>query len=367
LALFKTNLTNSVDFLVFASMRPILLKGHERSITSLRFNRDGDLLFTTSKHPNFAVWYSDNGERLGTYHGHNGAVWSIDIDRHSEQLITGSADTNAKLWSVETGREITSWGHKAPVRSAQFSYGDKRFLTVTDGVFGLLPAIYVWDLNADARLTTKPIMELQGRGEAKIQYAAWGPLNETILTSCEDGTIRVYDVRNGEQIKTISDHTKAVMQLNFSPNRKMFVSASKDGTAKLFDAKTYKHLKTYDTGRPVNSAAISPNSDYELIMLGGGQSAESVTTTRVDNTQFRVRMFHSIFEEELASVQGHFGPVNVLSWTPDGRGFASGGEDGYVRLHHFDESFFTEFHKDNLRKRGAPADAKEEEEEELLE
>lgn len=61
-------------------MRPILLKGHERSITSLKFNREGDLIFTASKYPTFVVWYTHNGERLGTYEGHTGAVWSVDVD-----------------------------------------------------------------------------------------------------------------------------------------------------------------------------------------------------------------------------------------------------------------------------------------------
>jgi len=37
---------------------------------------------------------------------------------------------------------------------------------------------------------------------------------------------------------------------------------------------------------------------------------------------------------------GHFGPVNALTFSPDGKGFASGGEDGYVRLHHFDKSYY---------------------------
>lgn len=25
------------------------------------------------------LWYSDDGERIGTYSGHNGAVWTCDI------------------------------------------------------------------------------------------------------------------------------------------------------------------------------------------------------------------------------------------------------------------------------------------------
>jgi len=97
-------------------------------------------------------------------------------------------------------------------------------------------------------------------------------------------------------------------------------------------------LKTYDTGRPVNAASISPLKEH--VIVGGGQSAEAVTTSRMDSSQFKVRFFHKIFQEELGSTAGHFGPVNTLSFSPDGHSFASGGEDGYVRVHHFDQSYF---------------------------
>jgi len=125
--------------------------------------------------------------------------------------------------------------------------------------------------------------------------------------------------------------------LAYNKNKTLFVSASRDGTAKLWDSKTFKVIKTYNTGRPVNSAAISPLKPE--VIVGGGQSAAEVTTTRVDTNQFRVRFFHMIYEEEIGSVAGHFGPCNVVSYSPDGSGFASGGEDGYVRLHHFDNDY----------------------------
>lgn len=47
--------------------QPILLQGHERAITQVKYNSDGDLLFTTAKDQKPTVWYSDTGERLGTY------------------------------------------------------------------------------------------------------------------------------------------------------------------------------------------------------------------------------------------------------------------------------------------------------------
>lgn len=321
-------------------MRPILLKGHERSITSLKYSREADLLFTTSKSPNFAVWYTSNGERLGTYNGHTGAVWSVDVNRATTSVLSGSADTSAKLWDAEYGKDVQSWSHRAPVRSVNFAFGDESFLSVTDQVLGYLPAIYIWDVRSNTR-SPKPVMEITGRNEAKMLQASWGELNKTIYTANEDGTVRVYDVRNGEQLKVIHDTQKPVMQLSWNKNRTLFITSCKDGNARLYDAKSFQLLKTYHTGRPVNCASISPIR--EEVMLGGGQSAESVTTTRVDNAQFRVRLFHLIFEEELGSIQGHFGPVNVVSYSPDGKGFASGGEDGYVRLHHFDATYFTKF------------------------
>lgn len=57
-----------------------MLHGHERSITQIKYNREGDLLFSCAKDSQPNVWYSINGERLGTYKGHTGAVWCLDVD-----------------------------------------------------------------------------------------------------------------------------------------------------------------------------------------------------------------------------------------------------------------------------------------------
>jgi len=312
----------------------LLLKGHERAITSLTYNFDGDLIYTASKHTSFACWRTENGERLGTFDNHGGAVWSVDIDRSTSKVLSGAADNTARAWDAATGREILSWQHKAPVRSVSYALGDQIFTSVTDHVLGYMPTVCIWDVNQRGG----PSMEITGRNETRILQAVWGPLNRTIITANEDGRIVIYDTRTGQQLKSIDDHTKGVMHIAMNKQRTMFVTASKDGTSRLYDSSTYQHLKTYFTGRPINACSISPIRDE--VILGGGQSADTVTTSRVDKAQFNVRFYHLIFEDEIGSVQGHFGPVNALSFSPDGEGFASGGEDGYVRLHHFDKSYF---------------------------
>ncbi len=64
-----------------ASQRPILLHGHDKPLTLVKYNADGDLLFSSAKDKAAVVWRSDTGERIGTYDGHRGAVWSLDVTR----------------------------------------------------------------------------------------------------------------------------------------------------------------------------------------------------------------------------------------------------------------------------------------------
>ena len=54
-------------------------------MTQVVFNKEGDLLFTASKDDTINVWFSSNGERLGTYSGHNGTVWSLACDCESTE------------------------------------------------------------------------------------------------------------------------------------------------------------------------------------------------------------------------------------------------------------------------------------------
>lgn len=55
------------------------------------------------------------------------------------------------------------------------------------------------------------------------------------------------------------------------------------------------------------------------ILLVNGQSAAENAITRVDSTQFASRIYHKIFQEELALLLGHFSPVNDVRFNPNGR------------------------------------------------
>jgi translation initiation factor 3 subunit I len=112
-------------------------------------------------------------------------------------------------------------------------------------------------------------------------------------------------------------------------------------------------LKTYVADTPLNTAAITPKKDF--VILGGGQAAMDVTTTSARQGKFEARFYHKIFEDEIGRVKGHFGPLNTIAVHPQGLGYASGGEDGYVRMHTFDKAYFDfryEVERESARNQG---------------
>lgn len=317
-------------------MKPISLHGHERSVTQIVYNREGDLLFSSAKDQNPNVWYSINGERLGTYDGHGGAVWCIDVDWETKNFLSGAADNTIRLWDVETGKMTERIDTRSAVRTCAFSYSGNMVAYSTDRAMGQQCVITVVDTRTFNQ--EKPIMSLPIPAKGpKVTSLIWNGLDDLLVTGHDNGDIVQWDVKTHQKVKISSEHQKAISDLQLSSDRTMFISASKDSTAKLWDMDTLKDKKTYKTERPVNSAAISPNKDH--VVLGGGQEAMDVTTTSTKIGKFDARFFHLVFEEEFAKVKGHFGPINTVRFHPDGNSYSSGGEDGYVRINYFDNDY----------------------------
>jgi len=323
-------------------MKPISLHGHERAITKIRYNKDGDLLFSSAKDKSPNVWFSINGERLGTFEGHEGAVWSIDCSWDSTKVITGAADQTCRLWDCETGKQLAAFETKTAVRNVHFSFSGKLVFFTTDQAMKYPYEISVVDLSSGSQESVFNFVNPGQKSAEKPSAALWGPLDQSLITGHDNGFMTKWDLRNpGEKLIDEQRHKQTVndMQYRTFDDQTMFVTASKDCSSMLMDSETLEVKKVYKTGRPVNSAAISTIRDH--VVLGGGQEAMSVTTTDVRSGQFQARFFHMIFEtEEFAGVKGHFGPINSLAFHPDGKSFSTGGEDGFVRIQSFDPEYF---------------------------
>lgn len=241
---------------------------------------------------------------------------------------------------METGNKISELQlDSAPIRISRYAQGCREGLYVIDALAGVLSSIIVgFDVN-QFKKTPKDcdIFKFSVTEKPKVTVAIWGYLNKTIITGHEKGYICVWDTKTNEPLLEKKIFDKNVTDIQMDTTYAFFVASSKDHSAKIIDANTLEVMKVFKADRPLNSVSLSPIRPH--VIVGGGQEAADVTTTHHEG-KFRVRFFHVAYGEEIGSVEGHFGPVNTLEFSPDGRSFTSGGEDGYIRINHLDDDYF---------------------------
>jgi len=335
-------------------MHPYLLHLHERPLTLVKCNLDGDFFISCAKDGAVTLSRTDTCERIGTYQtaaagqgGSQPAIFAVDITLDSRYVVTAGADGKLVFYTFE-GDQVSELNHGGILKYVEWNQkpGDQNKVVTCNDKFksasGSVPnRIMIWQFEPLKRLLC-----IDEHLPMKATKVKWGPFDETLVSIFEEGTIIIWDaVKNGEQIKLIQAHNAPVTSLNFTDDRMLMITCSKDATAKLWAMDEYECVKTYKTDRPLNDAVICPTyqrKDGKMhILMGGGQDAKDVTTTGASSGKFEALLWHMVYEEEIGSVKGHFGPMNTVCWFPDGRGFVTGGEDGYVRVHHLDPEYFT--------------------------
>jgi len=331
-------------------MHPYLCHFHERPLTLVKFNYDGDFFITCAKDGEVNLIRTDTCERIGSYAPAGekaGAVFAVDITLDSEHVVTATADGKLFFYKF-TGEQVQQLNHGGILKYVEFNQrpgGQNMVCTCNDKFNSKAEAvpnrIMIWQFQPPKRLLC--ISEDLPMKATKVK---WGPFDETLVSIFEEGTLIIWDASNGRKLNVIDAHKGPVTSLNFTEDRLLMITSSKDQTAKLWAMDNHELIKTYETDRPLNDAAISPlykagkDPKYHILM-GGGQDAKDVTTTAGSSGKFEALLWHMVFGEEIGTVKGHFGPMNTLAWRRDGRGFVTGGEDGYVRVHVFDNEYWT--------------------------
>jgi serine-threonine kinase receptor-associated protein len=229
------------------------------------------------------------------------------LDPTATVAATGSADFSAKIWDALTGLEKATLQHKHIVRTCCFSPDSTKL--VTGGQEKLLRQFEV------ERLDAAPI-EMQG-SVGNIRGALFaGPGGVQLVTSTSDiPGLLVWDMRSGKVERELTTEGP-VGSMDLTHDGR-WLTTTDNNTVRVWDASNLSEpVKTFTTAYPLEAASYCPAKSR--FVAGGGD--------------MWVHLHDAETGAELEVNKGHHGPVHTVRFGPEGKEYASGSEDGTIRI-----------------------------------
>jgi G protein beta subunit-like protein len=155
--------------------------------------------------------------------------------------------------------------------------------------------------------------------------------DKTLLAAGGNPQIQLFEINNvsasGDEkpLLTYDRHTSNVTTVGFQKDRKWLYSGSEDGTVRLWDPRANVSTRTYDTGVPVNTVALTAN---EMDLISGDQNGNvKVWDLRTDLCREEhqpvvdvpVRSISVAFDYSIVAVASQKGKVFIYTPGADGK------------------------------------------------
>jgi WD40 repeat protein len=256
---------------------------------------------------------------LLTYTGHSDGVIGLQWSSDSKQIVTCSDDDSVQMWDAATGKQ--RWKY-SPFLTTSYIF-DVALSPDGRRVAAAGSKSLVWILDA----TTGYLITTFNEQAGFILGVAWSPDSKRLAIGNDDRTVDIKDVTSGKTVVTYSGHTGSVARIAWSPDGTRIASASDDGTVQIWNAKTGQHILTYSGNmNPVFSVAWSP--DGTRIVSGTGAAGNNPPVV-IGNS---VKEWDATTGKTLLTYTENTGSVYAVTWSPDGKSIASGGDDAGVRV-----------------------------------
>jgi len=205
------------------------------------------------------------------------------VDHSWDRPQFATAGSRVDVWDHTRSEPIHSfdWGAES-ITSVKFNPVETRILasTATDR------AIALYDLRTSSPVR-KVILTM------KTNALCWNPMEAfNFVAANEDSNCYTFDMRNLSQCLCVhKDHVKAVMDVDFSPTGREFVTASYDKTVRLFSYNAGRSRDVYFTKRMQRVFCSKFSGDAKYVITG--------------SDDMNIRLWKSNASEPMGVLLGH--------------------------------------------------------------
>jgi serine-threonine kinase receptor-associated protein len=124
----------------------------------------------------------------------------------------------------------------------------------------------------------------------------------------------VFDIRSGQEVTTMQTGAEVTsIEVSFDGN---YITSTDGKSVKFWSTSNLQQLKEFTLPYTVESASFCP---AKRRFVAGGDD-------------MWVRLYNAETGAELEVLKGHHGPVHTVRFGPEGKEYASGSEDGTIRI-----------------------------------
>ncbi len=317
-------------------------------VNAIKFTPDGTLLAVGTS---IGVWLYDanTGEEITLLTQDSGTdrrqgrsyINVLALSSDGDTLACGDLNGKIELWDLET-RTLKSVLEElpGPVKALQFLAGNTKLVGA---------GRWTWDRGSGKTLlwnladnTHAPIVAALDQTGNEL-HVAISP-NERFLAAVsanaywrkkkEVPAIQVWDIATEQRVFTVEKHSHNIETLVFSSDSKTLAIADSANGIQLWDVESRKLLSTIKA--PTSSHALAFSPDGSLLASGGTDGTVRFWSVRGDQKVPALRLMSDIIsgQRPLRTLKGHadHSKFTAITFSPDGKKFASANTDGTVRL-----------------------------------
>jgi WD40 repeat protein len=295
---------------------------HGDAVTALAVSPDGKVVASAGRDDVIRVWELATGTELIRWHqdddkGTTVGVYALAISLDGKRLVSaGTGAGKTTVWETGTGRALRAFEKTGGPHPFVALLGDGDTLLLRRDRSMQLVAASTGEAQRTFSLenSDEPVRR---RDKDEMETFAVSPDGSFLLTGQPSGTVRLFDVAKGMELRKLDADYERVSALALSLDNQLYAVGTAKGQLRI--GKIHGdplHDLTPDGNRWIDGLAFSP--DGKQLACGGGGGVISLIDTETGKATARI--------------DAHADGVTCLAFTSDGQWVVSGGIDSCIRV-----------------------------------